>query len=276
MRYFHGDLITHHSHVSLCFHAREKPLLSRPRLPPCLQCRAGAPRGRSRPRLGLPRLSWEQAPRDAGRAGRAGLPQLCRPSPALPACLFSRLGQGHKRHYRLAARSCFSRRKSHFGNQRSGCLTQPAGLQLQVCTRSQPGSASFPGSTSSFGAEGQSKSIRPASQSRPRMASLHSSAREVGTRAWHRLQPHTRLPTLKGKPKYGHTPDSTQRKQRREKLSILVSTPQPAFLEVLMSHFLEPVFGKKLSSFTARSIQMYSACLLDGKWAQIHSIKSPE
>lgn len=59
-------------------------------------------------------------------------------------------------------------------------------------------------------------------------------------------QPHTRLLALKGKPKYAHTPDSTHRRQCREKLFILASTPQPVFLEVLMSHFLKPVFEKKL------------------------------
>lgn len=37
----------------------------------------------------------------------------------------------------------------------------------------------------------------------------------------------------------------------REKLSILVSTLQPAFLEVLMSHFLVLFFKKNLSSFSA-------------------------
>lgn len=167
-RSYHPSL----TRFSLFPRSRKAPPVSSP-TPPVPAVPGGSPQGAQQTAAwaapALPaRLSREQAPRDAGRAGRAGLPQLCRPSPALPACLFSRLGQGHKRHYRLAARSCFSRRKSHFGNQRSGCLTQPAGLQLQVCTRSQPGSASFPGSTSSFGAEGQSKSIRPASQSHPR------------------------------------------------------------------------------------------------------------
>lgn len=137
-------------------------------------CSAGrAPPGGAADRgLGCPGSPGPALP-GTGTAGcgacrAAGLPQLCRPSPALPACLFSRLGRGHKRHYRLAAWNCFSRRKSHFGNQRSGCLTQSAGLQLQVCTRSQPGSASFPGSASPLGAEGQSERIRPASQSHPR------------------------------------------------------------------------------------------------------------
>lgn len=42
-----------------------------------------------------------------------------------------------------------------------------------------------------------------------------------------------------------------------------VFTPQPAFLEVLMSNFLEPIFEKPVV-FSARSTQLYSVSHLDG------------
>lgn len=137
MRYFHGDFIIHHPLISLCFHAREKPLLSRPRLLPCLHRRPRGPRWRSRPRLGaVPALpaSREQGPRDAGRAGHAGhagLPGF----PALPACSFSRLGRGHRRHYRVAAMSCvMSASTPHAGNH--ALVTKGLGV-----SHSQPGCA---------------------------------------------------------------------------------------------------------------------------------------
>lgn len=187
MRYFHGDLIIHHLLISLCFHAREKPLLSRPRLLPCLHGRPRGPRWRSRPRLGAgPALpaSRSAGSRDRGMQGMqgctgwdAGLPSF----PALPACSFPRLGRGHKRHYRVAATSCFMPASTPRAGNRT-LVTKGLGV-----SHSQPGPCS-----------------------RALQAPLAQKA--------------------------------------REKLSILVSTLQPAFLEVLMSHFLFCFFFKKKTS----------------------------
>lgn len=118
VRYFLGDFIIHHSHISLCFHAREKPLLSRPRLPPCLHCPRAAPGGAADRGLALSRPSApgrSAGNRDRGMREMQGMQgmqdmrgmQGRRASPALPACVFSRLGRGHKRHYRVTATSCF-------------------------------------------------------------------------------------------------------------------------------------------------------------------------
>lgn len=79
MRCFHGGLIIHHSLISLCFHAREKPLLCRTRLLQCLHCRPAGLRGRRRPRLSaVPALPVQPLCREQGRRD-AGLPQLCWP-----------------------------------------------------------------------------------------------------------------------------------------------------------------------------------------------------
>lgn len=90
VRCFHGGLIIYHSLISLCFHAREKPLLCRTRLLQGLHCRPAGPRGRRRPRLGavpaLPvqPLCREQGRRDAGLQGcRAARMQGCPSSAGL-------------------------------------------------------------------------------------------------------------------------------------------------------------------------------------------------
>lgn len=76
VRYFLGDLIIHHSHISLCFHAREKPLLSRPRLPPCLHCPRAAPGGAADRGLALSRPfppGRSAGNRDRGMRGMQGV-----------------------------------------------------------------------------------------------------------------------------------------------------------------------------------------------------------
>lgn len=103
VRYFHGDLIIHQSLISLCFHSREKPLASCPRLLPCLHCRRAAPGGAADRGTALSRLPLPG--RSAGSRGMQGMQgvqgmQGCRASPALRPCVLSRLGRGHKRQYR--------------------------------------------------------------------------------------------------------------------------------------------------------------------------------